>query len=150
MRRLTLVFGVAMIGAALIAQDYADARGGRSGGSRSGGWHSSGSRSGSTHSGASRQGRPHAGGAHFGSGHGGGRTRSSAVFLVAAPVYGTGYALVPYYSGLAAAPAEPVYYIEKSDGYWYYCTEAALYYPDVEQCASPWVQVQAWSASPAQ
>ena len=153
MRRLTLAFGIAVIGAALAAQGLAEARGGRSGGSRAGGWHSGGSYSGSWHSGGSRSGRSHAGSAHFGSGHGGRfghRTRLSGGFLVAAPLYGTGYALVPYYSGLATAPSEPVYYIEKSDGYWYYCTEAGRYYPEVEQCSSAWVSVQAWSASPSQ
>ena len=39
------------------------------------------------------------------------------------------------------APAQP------AAGYWYYCTAPAGYYPYVQQCARPWVQVQPQAAA---
>ena len=140
MKRFVIVIGVAATAAALLAHGFAEARGGKSGGSRSGA-----SRSGGWHSGKAHSGNFRSSGGHF-------RSHSHARiggFFVAAPFFGSGYSLYPYYSSYGVPAAEPVYYIEKTDGYWYYCTEAGRYYPDVEQCASPWVPVQGWVATPA-
>ncbi|HWI14904.1 MAG TPA: hypothetical protein VNT02_11665 [Burkholderiales bacterium] len=134
MKRFIVVLGVAVAATALLAHDLAQARGGRSGGGRSGA-----SRSGGWHSGGHFRG----GRSHF---HSYGRVGG---FFVAAPFIGSSYSLYPYYSSYGAASAEPVYYIEKTDGYWYYCTEAGRYYPDIEQCGTPWVPVQGWIATPA-
>jgi len=134
MKRYAIAIGVAVTTAALLTHGLAEAKGGHSGGGRSGG-----SRSGGWHSGGHARG----GYSHF-------RSHSRAGgFFVAAPFFGAGYSLYPYYSSYGVPAAEPVYYIEKTDGYWYYCTEAGRYYPDVEQCPSPWVQVQGWVATPA-
>jgi hypothetical protein len=46
--------------------------------------------------------------------------------------YGPG----PYYAP-AAVPAEPL----MVDPYWYYCEEAATYYPYVKECAGGWQRV---------
>ena len=57
-----------------------------------------------------------------------------------------------YYSEpLAVAPAAPAYYIQQDNaasapppgGYWYYCRELQGYYPQVQQCPTPWQQVPA-------
>jgi len=133
MKRHTIAVGIAVATAALLMHGIAEAKGGHSGGGRSGG---------------SRSGGSHFGG-HSHGGHGSFRGHSrGGGFLVAAPFFGAGYALSPYYSSYGAPAAGPVYYIQKTDGYWYYCTEAARYYPDVEECASPWVPVQGWVATP--
>lgn len=137
MQRIVVLIGIAVATAGLLAHDPAEARGGRSGGS-------GGARSGGSHSGGSHSGRH----SHGGHGHFHSHVRVGG-FFVAAPLVGSSYALYPYYSSYGATVAEPVYYIEKTDGYWYYCTEAGRYYPDVEQCPSPWVQVQEWTATPA-
>lgn len=141
-KRIAALIGIAVATAGLLAHDAAEARGGRSGGS--GGARSGGSHSGGWHSGGSHSGRH----AHGGHGHFRSHVRVGG-FFVAAPLVGSSYALYPYYSSYGATVAEPVYYIEKTDGYWYYCTEAGRYYPDVEQCPSPWLQVQGWTATPA-
>lgn len=132
MKRIALIAVAA--GAAMIVHGLAEARGGKSGGGRS---HAS--RSGGWHGGSHFRSR---GGAHFRS-HG--RFRSGGLFVVA-PFFGPVY---PYYSSYPPPAASPVYYIEKTDGYWYYCTEAGRYYPDVQQCQSPWVPVPAYTSTPA-
>lgn len=57
-----------------------------------------------------------------------------------------------YYSDpLAYAPAAPAYYIQQDNaastpppgGYWYYCADPQGYYPQVQQCPTPWQQVPA-------
>jgi len=56
-----------------------------------------------------------------------------------------------YYSEpLAIAPAAPAYYIQQDNpaapppgGYWYYCRDPQGYYPQVQQCPTPWQQVPA-------
>lgn len=35
----------------------------------------------------------------------------------------------------------PPVYIEREDGYWYYCPPLGAYYPDVAECTEPWVPV---------
>jgi hypothetical protein len=138
-KRYAIAVGVAAATAALLAHGIAEAKGGHSGGGHSGGGRSGGSHSAGRHSGG-----------HSGGGHSQFRAHSrGGGFFVAAPLIGGGYSLYPYYPSYGVAPAEPVYYIEKTDGYWYYCTEAGRYYPDVEQCASSWMPVQGWVASPA-
>ena len=58
-----------------------------------------------------------------------------------------------YYPPAYVAPAAPPVYIEQGgapavapsagqSGYWYYCQDTQTYYPYVQQCASPWQQVQ--------
>jgi hypothetical protein len=136
MNRLAITIGVTVAAAGVLAHGLAEARGGKSGGGRSGA-----SRSGGWHSGGHFRG----GHTHFRS-HGGARVGG---FFVAGPVFGSGYSLYPYYAPYAVQAAGPVYYIQKTDGYWYYCTEAGRYYPDVEECASPWVPVQGWTSTPA-
>lgn len=50
-----------------------------------------------------------------------------------------------------AAPAAPAYYIQQDNaasaplpaGYWYYCRDPQGYYPQVQQCPTPWQQVPA-------
>ena len=49
------------------------------------------------------------------------------------------------------APAAPAYYIQRDNGagapppagYWYYCRDLQGYYPQVQQCPTPWQQVPA-------
>ena len=63
-----------------------------------------------------------------------------------------------YYPPAVVAPAQPPVYIEQNPGpgaaappasptqsqgaYWYFCQDSQTYYPYVQQCASPWQQVQ--------
>ena len=141
MRPLTLAV-TAFAACAMLAYAYADARGGRGGG-RGGGSHS-GARSGGWHSHSHGHSRGFSGGFHRP-----GRFRSGG-FFVAAPLFGYGYGYAPYpYYGAYAAPAAPVYYVERTDGYWYYCPDAGRYYPDVETCDTAWVPVQAYNATTA-
>jgi hypothetical protein len=71
--------------------------------------------------------------------------------------YAYGY---PY--GYAYAYPDPVYaeapvYVEQSrpaqrelaSGYWYYCTDPAGYYPYVQSCTQPWMQVAPQPAPPS-
>jgi hypothetical protein len=60
---------------------------------------------------------------------------------------------VYYPEPLAVAPAAPAYYIQQDNaaantssppgGYWYYCRDPQGYYPQVQQCPTPWQQVPA-------
>jgi hypothetical protein len=58
---------------------------------------------------------------------------------------------VYYAEPLALAPAAPANYIQQDNaasapppgGYWYYCREPQGYYPQVQQCPTPWQQVPA-------
>jgi hypothetical protein len=38
-------------------------------------------------------------------------------------------------------PPPPVVYVERDDGYWYYCAPLGAYYPEVAQCTEPWLLV---------
>ncbi len=63
--------------------------------------------------------------------------------------YGSYWAFPAYWLAGPAfyAPAEPVYYIEKSeaelqtDAAWFYCESEAAYYPYVTRCPVGWVKV---------
>ncbi len=64
--------------------------------------------------------------------------------------YGYGYSYPEYpYSDPAYVQADPPVYAEQSPqvqpglpaGYWYYCTNPAGYYPYVQSCGKPWMQV---------
>lgn len=65
------------------------------------------------------------------------------------PVYSYYYGPRIYYpEPLVVAPAAPVYYIQQDNaatappgGYWYYCRDPQGYYPQVQQCPTPWQQV---------
>ena len=58
---------------------------------------------------------------------------------------------VYYPEPLAMAPAAPAYYMQQDNaasaappgGYWYYCRDPQGYYPQVQQCPTPWQQVPA-------
>ena len=90
-------------------------------------------------------------------GHHGGHARLGFYFGVPLAVpyyYPPAYYYGPraYYSEpLAVAPAAPAYYIQQDNpaatpppsGYWYYCRDAQGYYPQVQQCPTPWQQVPA-------
>ncbi|MET0961684.1 MAG: hypothetical protein ABWY05_02545 [Noviherbaspirillum sp.] len=59
--------------------------------------------------------------------------------------YGPSYYYAP---PLAAAPAAPTYYLQQDPapppgGYWYYCRDPQGYYPQIQQCPTPWQQVPA-------
>jgi hypothetical protein len=93
-------------------------------------------------------------------GHRGGHARLG--FYVGVPL-ALPYAYYPpaYYYGprayysepLAAGPVAPAYYIQQDNaaantspppgGYWYYCRDPQGYYPQVQQCPTPWQQVPA-------
>ena len=90
-------------------------------------------------------------------GHRGGHARLG--FYVGVPLAVPYYYPPAYYYGprayyaepLALAPAAPAYYIQQDNaasapppgGYWYYCREPQGYYPQVQQCPTPWQQVPA-------
>jgi len=38
-------------------------------------------------------------------------------------------------------PPAPPQYVERDDGYWYFCAPLDAYYPDVTQCPDPWQRV---------
>lgn len=68
------------------------------------------------------------------------------------PTYSYYYAPRVYYpEPLAIAPAAPAYYMQQDNaasaplpgGYWYYCRDPQGYYPQVQQCPTPWQQVPA-------
>ena len=58
-----------------------------------------------------------------------------------------------YYEGPAPVEPPPVY-IEREPGgvpppgYWYYCESAGAYYPSVETCPEPWLQIPPRAAEP--
>jgi hypothetical protein len=55
-----------------------------------------------------------------------------------------GYGSMPYYApppSYYAYPAPPPAYVERDDGYWYYCAPLGAYYPDVDECQEPWIPV---------
>ena len=74
--------------------------------------------------------------------------------------YGYPYAYPAPYPAYAPsyAPSEPSTYIEESAHapqasepiYWYYCTDPRGYYPYVQNCTKPWVQVLPQSVSGGQ
>jgi hypothetical protein len=61
--------------------------------------------------------------------------------------FGSYWAGPAYWLRQAYAPAEPVYYIEKSEeelqteSAWFYCENDAAYYPYVTKCPAGWVKV---------
>ena len=63
------------------------------------------------------------------------------------PYYAYPYYSYPYYDpDPRYVPSEPRVYVERapqtqSTAYWYYCTDPAGYYPYVETCSKPWMQV---------
>jgi hypothetical protein len=94
--------------------------------------------------------------AHGYRGHHGGHARLGLYFGVPLAVpyyYPPTYYYGPrvYYSEpLMIAPAAPARYIEQDNpaapppgGYWYYCRDPQGYYPQVQQCPTPWQQVPA-------
>jgi hypothetical protein len=105
--------------AALALSDPGFARGGHGGGH--GGSHSGG----------------HRGGHHF--------SRGASIGLFAGPVFLAPYHYYPYYPAVTNPP--PVYVEKGSDGpvlspeYWYYCSSAGAYYPDVQDCPGGWQPV---------
>jgi hypothetical protein len=121
---------VAALAALVLAGGDAWARGGGSGG------HGGGK---SGHSGG-RSGAHHARGAH------------SHVHSGSTVFYGSYLAGPAYWLSQAYAPAQPVYYIERSEeelqteSAWFYCENDAAYYPYVTKCPTGWVKV----APPAQ
>lgn len=96
------------------------------------------------------------GGGH--SGHGGGRSGAhhghhhgvSSFPRHGSPVFFGSYWAFPsyWYAQSNYLPAEPVYYIERSEeelrspSVWYYCEGEAAYYPYVKQCPEGWVPVE--------
>jgi hypothetical protein len=102
------------------------------------------------------------GGGHGGghSGHGSGRSgshhghhRGTHPFpgsSSSTAFYGSYWAFPAYWYAQSAPtlPAEPVYYIERSEeelrspSTWYYCESEAAYYPYVSKCPAGWVKVE--------
>jgi len=89
-------------------------------------------------------------------GHHGGHARLGLYFGVPLAVpyyYPPAYYYGPrvyYPEPLVLAPAAPAYYIQQDNpavpppgGYWYYCRNPQGYYPQVQQCPTPWQQVPA-------
>lgn len=89
--------------------------------------------------------------------HGRGHHRGRIGVFIGAPIvpyYYSPYWYPRYYYPPAyVVPAAPPVYIEQGgapaaapsagqSGYWYYCQDTQTYYPYVQQCASPWQQVQ--------
>lgn len=72
-------------------------------------------------------------------------------FFVPAPIFVPPYYDYDYYGYYGYAPpvyapppayvAPPPDYIERGDGYWYYCPELGAYYPDIMECPGPWQPV---------
>jgi hypothetical protein len=66
--------------------------------------------------------------------------------VVAAPAFWPWWDY-PAYRTVGILPAEPLYYIEKSDegastgGEWFYCGAANAYFPYVTECPSGWQRV---------
>jgi hypothetical protein len=93
--------------------------------------------------------------------HRGGHARLGVYFGVPLALPYSYYYPPAYYYGprvyypepLAVAPAAPAYYIQQDNaaantssppgGYWYYCRDPQGYYPQVQQCPTPWQQVPA-------
>lgn len=99
--------------------------------------------------------------------HGRGRYRSSVgiYFGAPAPLFFPYHYYPRYYyppAVLLPAPSAPVY-IEQSQypapvvatpaqasgAYWYFCRDTQIYYPYVQQCATPWEQVVPQGAPPS-
>ncbi len=55
----------------------------------------------------------------------------------------------PYYPPAPVVVEQPPAYVEQqppapaAQGYWYYCTSAKAYYPNVQNCSEAWVKVPA-------
>ena len=81
-------------------------------------------------------------GGHHGSGgwHSGRFHSHTRVFVGGSFLFWPGpyyYAPATYYYYPPATPAAPL----MTDPYWYYCEEAATYYPYVKECAGGWLPV---------
>lgn len=97
--------------------------------------------------------RPHHHGGHFGGHfHPGFSFYLGAPLLFPRPYYPAYPYYYPYYPReIITVPAEPPVYIERErsqpqggplpEGYWYYCSNPAGYYPYVNQCPGGWQQV---------
>jgi len=93
--------------------------------------------------------------AHSWHGHRGGHASLGLYFGVplATPYYypPTYYYPPRYYypAPVVVTPAAPTYYLQQDvappppAGYWYYCRDPQGYYPQVQQCPTPWQQVPA-------
>ena len=118
---------VAALAALVLAGGDAWARSGGSGGHGGGRSGHSGGKSGAHHSRGTQN-------------HGHLRSGSTVLF-------GSYWANSAYSLGQAYWPAEPVYYIERSeeelqkDSMWFYCENDAAYYPYVTKCPAGWVKV---------
>lgn len=97
---------------------------------------------------------------HRGHGHGHFGFYFGAPFF---PYYAAPYYPRYYYPPTVVMPApSPPVYIEQgasaapgpsasaqgSPAYWYYCTDSQTYYPYVQRCAAPWLQVVPQMAPP--
>ncbi len=55
----------------------------------------------------------------------------------------------PYYPPAPVVVEQPPAYVEQqppapaAQGYWYYCTSAKAYYPNVQNCSEAWIKVPA-------
>lgn len=119
---------------------YAGGGGGHGGGGHGGGGHYGGGHGGGHYGG--HRGGGHFGGLYLGFGFGGYYPRTYGYY---SPYYAPYYP--PYYPVrvIRSAPVRSTVYIEKPEqaepAYWYYCTDPKGYYPQVERCASDWLQV---------
>lgn len=99
--------------------------------------------------GGGRSGHSHAGGksgSHHARSGSVGRGSGSTV------LFGSYWAGPAYWMAQAYRPAEPVYYIERSeeelqtDSTWFYCENDAAYYPYVTKCPAGWLKVVPFAA----
>lgn len=93
----------------------------------------------------------------WGQGRSHGHSHSRVVIGLGVP-FGWGYwpywhYPAPYgYYPRAAAPADPVIYVERGDAdpepardpsqYWYFCRDSKTYFPYVKECPTPWQRVE--------
>lgn len=94
------------------------------------------------------------GGGRFRGGHGGGQWRHhyrghdhfrSSIIIGASPVVVTPWVVerYPRYPAVVDPPREYLYVAPPptEPGYWYYCSDAGRYYPDVQSCPDGWTRV---------
>jgi len=154
MKLLKATLTSVMILLIIVASESVLARGGHSGGGRSGGGHSAGSHSGGGHSIGNHSRGGHSAGNHSRGGHFSGHRFAGPPLrfgvIVGAPAFFY-YPPPPlYYPPVVAIPSSTPVYIEQgdaqsasgqADGYWYYCAEAQAYYPYVTECPQGWQRV---------
>jgi hypothetical protein len=98
------------------------------------------------------------GGHGHGHGHGGHHGGHASLGLYFGVPLATPYYYPPAYyyppryyypAPVVVTPAAPTYYLQQDTppppaaGYWYYCRDPQGYYPQVQQCPTPWQQVPA-------